>query len=767
MKLSNIIPFKLYIWIALLSMAAPVYLYAENCPDNAVSYWKLDETSAFTYEDSIGNNNGSCAICPAAAPNDGAVNGSQSFDGSNSINVPAAAGFDWSATTSFSVEMWVKRTSATLHANGEVLIGRIDPASSLEWRVEIRDVAGQGHRAAFKLVDANGTGAAENLVTVGSKPITTDIWHHIVAIRDAATNTNVLYVDGQEDASQPDLQYTAGFGSAAANLNIGWIDGAVERPLNGLVDEVAVYNRTLTEQEIRAHYYLSKGYCDELDNAIRITPMGDSITKDRLGVDDDRPPAERAGYREALYDYLRGNNFWFDFIGSEGDKNDGVFEDIDHTAWGAIRTSHLLDMLGDGIFTSPDAGVGDINLQTGGPYLSDSRYSTDIILLHIGTNDVWSKINDPVGVSDFPATPMTNLADILNQIDSANERTTVLLARIIDREGDPANYTRSYNDALGDLAVSRNLAGDKIIVVDMERDADLNYVTDGTAPYTGGDLMDGVHPNPVGYPKLGNLWHQVLSTILTPFVAPNITSSPIPVATRNQMYTYPVISEGTGTLTYDFVGTQPQGMTITSSGVIEWTPTADGTFDVTVRVSNPMPFGQTGTDEQPITIVVTANAPPVAVADTYTANKGTTLNQSAAQGVLVNDTDADSGDTLTAVQLQAPTHGSLILNSDGSFTYVHDDSDPTTDTFTYAASDGKSQSSAVTVTLNIEGGVIEPNNGGGGGGGGGCFISATSISGSQGDGRELMMIGALAALGILVIRMPAVAQRRRNNIIGN
>jgi VCBS repeat-containing protein len=756
-KLSNILDFKLYTLVALLSLMAPEFIYAENCPDNAISYWKLDETSTFSFEDSIGTNVGSCAsVCPTAEQNDGAVNGSKRFSGSSGIDVPAAAGFDWPSTSSFSIEMWVKRTTSTLNANGEVLIGRIDPASSLEWRVEIRDVAGQGHRAAFKLVDTNGNGDAESLIAVGGKPIVADIWHHIVAVRDAATNTNMLYVDGQLDAQKQNVQYSAGFDSATADVNIGWIAGTVARPLNGLLDEVAVYRRVLTEQEIRSHYYLSRGYCAELDTDIGIMPMGNSITKDRVSIPETRPDNQRVGYRKTLYNQLFDNYYGFDITGSEGDKNDGDITefDIDHAGWGGMRTSHLLDVLDDGVFISPDAGVGEVNLLTNGPYLGD--FKTDVILLHIGSNDVGSEISVPV--PGFPDQPMANLDDILEQIDNADERITVLLAQIISRSDDTnPSKIDAYNTALRNLAENRIDAGDKIILVDME--PVLSYP---------GDLRDGIHPTPSGYVKMGNHWYQVLETFLPPFIEPNITSAPVTAVDRDQLYSYQVESEGTGPLTYRLVSNSPQDMTISDTGVIEWTPKAAGTYDVTVRVTNDLPFDRTGTDEQTFEIEVAANASPVGADDAYTVAQGGTLNVSAAQGVLANDSDADSGDTLTAVRLSAPSSGSLTLNDDGSFTYVHDGGDQTVDTFTYAASDGKSQSSAVTVTLNIESGDVTPGTGGSsGGGGGGCFISAAGLSGSHAHDREMMMIGALAALGILVLCVPAVSRFRRRSTMGN
>ena len=63
-----------------------------------------------------------------------------------------------------------------------------------------------------------------------------------------------------------------------------------------------------------------------------------------------------------------------------------------------------------------------------------------------------------------------------------------------------------------------------------------------------------------------------------------------------------------------------------------------------------------------------ANRPPVAGADSYSMNENTLLVM-AAPGVLANDTDPD-GNSLTALQVAAPSHGALNLNPDGSFIYT-------------------------------------------------------------------------------------------------
>ncbi|KAF2517139.1 Ig-like domain-containing protein [Flavobacterium foetidum] len=94
------------------------------------------------------------------------------------------------------------------------------------------------------------------------------------------------------------------------------------------------------------------------------------------------------------------------------------------------------------------------------------------------------------------------------------------------------------------------------------------------------------------------------------------------------------------------------------------------------------------------------NRAPVATGNSYSVNEGGTLTTTAASGVLANDTDAD-GDALTAILVSNPTNGTLTLNSNGSFTYIHDGSETLSDSFTYKANDGYDDSSTVTVNITI------------------------------------------------------------------
>ncbi len=83
------------------------------------------------------------------------------------------------------------------------------------------------------------------------------------------------------------------------------------------------------------------------------------------------------------------------------------------------------------------------------------------------------------------------------------------------------------------------------------------------------------------------------------------------------------------------------------------------------------------------------NNTPTAHGNYYTVKRGETLSVAAGEGVLSDDRDWD-GDALTAIVDTQPQHGTLTLNSDGSFTYTPTASFSGTDTFTYKVSDTRS-----------------------------------------------------------------------------
>jgi VCBS repeat-containing protein len=139
-------------------------------------------------------------------------------------------------------------------------------------------------------------------------------------------------------------------------------------------------------------------------------------------------------------------------------------------------------------------------------------------------------------------------------------------------------------------------------------------------------------------------------------------------------------------------------LTLNSDGSFTYTPAENfcGEDSFTYKAYD----GELYSNVATVTIHVTCvNDAPVARDDSYTTTEDTPLVV-AKPGVLDNDYDVD-GDSLTAVLVSGPAHGTLTLNSDGSFTYTPAENFCGEDSFTYKAYDGELYSNVATVTIHV------------------------------------------------------------------
>jgi len=227
---------------------------------------------------------------------------------------------------------------------------------------------------------------------------------------------------------------------------------------------------------------------------IKIMPLGDSITQGySSGVSD---PDYMVSYRKSLWDLLEVSGYELDFVGSLNNGS-AVFGDLDladhegHPGW---RDDEIVN----GRLTDPSAGKLEDWLIAEQP---------NIVLLHIGTNGLDPSSND--------------VRDILNLVDNYEnnfgEVVWVILARIINRNI-YSSTTTVFNDNIENMAKDRinnpsNPAyPDKIIIVDMEDGAGINY--DLTTDNPPGDMWNDLHPFETGYDKMAEVWFSGLQAIL-------------------------------------------------------------------------------------------------------------------------------------------------------------------------------------------------------------------------------------------------------------
>lgn len=161
----------------------------------------------------------------------------------------------------------------------------------------------------------------------------------------------------------------------------------------------------------------------------------------------------------------------------------------------------------------------------------------------------------------------------------------------------------------------------------------------------------------------------------------------------------PSVGTGPHTVQLKFQGTVIQ---VFVDGVPYINITDDGFGSVPALTSGGISLDM-WTDATPYVMVVdnvdVQAATAVAQNDSYTMAQGTTLTV-AAPGVLANDSSG-SGLGSTAVLASSVSHGTLSLQSNGSFTYTPASGYVGTDTFTYQASVSGLLSNVATVTISV------------------------------------------------------------------
>jgi surface protein/VCBS repeat-containing protein len=149
--------------------------------------------------------------------------------------------------------------------------------------------------------------------------------------------------------------------------------------------------------------------------------------------------------------------------------------------------------------------------------------------------------------------------------------------------------------------------------------------------------------------------------------------------------------------------TQPTNGTLTLNSNGTFSYTHNGSETTTDSFTYKANDGSVDSNLATVTIaIIPVNDAPVTVNDTITLNEGATVSvlSTTQTSVLFNDTDAENN-TLTASVVTLPANGTLVLNPNGTFTYTHNGSETTTDSFTYKANDGSLDSNSATVDISI------------------------------------------------------------------
>lgn len=234
------------------------------CPSGMISYWKFEND----FTDFFGSNNG---VNNGAVFVDAKVNRGLEFDGAGDyVQTPSN---ELKTANDFTIELWFKADSTWF---GKHLIwqgistqdgwGFNGASTEQEMHISFGNYmeSPENNKLIFFLGNDQASDDSGVLNPVYAFSDTTN-WHFVtVVVEKMSTNpTAKLYLDaelkstdtGENDASTARNNWNT-------NLRIGR-PGTPARYFDGKIDEVAIYNRALTVNEIQEHYNsgLGKEYC--------------------------------------------------------------------------------------------------------------------------------------------------------------------------------------------------------------------------------------------------------------------------------------------------------------------------------------------------------------------------------------------------------------------------------------------------------------------------------------------------------------------------
>jgi Ca2+-binding RTX toxin-like protein len=206
----------------------------------------------------------------------------------------------------------------------------------------------------------------------------------------------------------------------------------------------------------------------------KVMPLGDSIT---YGI----ASLTNGGYRGPLEDLLAASNITVNFVGSQSVGNLDDPDNEGHGGW----------------------TINDIRSEVSG-WLTAAE--PDIVLLIIGTNDT-SRNPRP-----SPETMIDRLSRLIDQIATTQADPPKLFVgpsppMTDDQPADRIALIQAYNALIPDLVAQKRAAGVDVTFVDM---SDLT-----AADITPMPVDPGVHPNPSGYQKIADHWHEALLSLGT------------------------------------------------------------------------------------------------------------------------------------------------------------------------------------------------------------------------------------------------------------
>ena len=236
--------------------------------------WPLNEDAGITAWDVSDNKNNGTLVNGPTWTADSVVGSALQFDGIDDYVV-----FSKIITDDFTISFWVKTTmtsdTGSQWHQGNGLVDGEYHGSVGDFGISMLNDRGR----------AFGVGSPDTTIQTASV-INNGQWHHVVGTRDAASGEMILYLDGEQQASITGPTGTKDYGS---HLRVGTTQTAMHF-FNGSIDELCIYDRTLTPAEVGAIYnsiasniLAAHWTLDETAGTSAVDTSGNGLDADCLG----------------------------------------------------------------------------------------------------------------------------------------------------------------------------------------------------------------------------------------------------------------------------------------------------------------------------------------------------------------------------------------------------------------------------------------------------------------------------------------------------
>jgi hypothetical protein len=216
-----------------------------------VAHWPMDEGAGTVVADVVGGNDGAMVgLDPNVAwITDGSLGGAVRFGNVNGtrIDVPHSAALDF-GDVDFSISLWVRYPTPPLAGDTDRwIIKGTHKAPGTGSRYELYQTSGPEVRWSID----NGPINKKTDLKVNNAPFITGEWVHVVVTRDAVNDLLAIYADGVLLGTAVD---GSGDISNGEPLWIGESTDELNSAMSGDIDDIRIFDKALTEDEIAAIY---------------------------------------------------------------------------------------------------------------------------------------------------------------------------------------------------------------------------------------------------------------------------------------------------------------------------------------------------------------------------------------------------------------------------------------------------------------------------------------------------------------------------------